>query len=596
MTGLKQNLETVTATEAMRRAHQAYAAGRFDAADRLCTAVRRAEPGHAGALQLLGAIRLGQDRPAEAEQLFAEAAKADPANAAIASNHGLALLALERYQEAIHSFDRALRLQLDLPEAWYHRGLVKWRYGALRAAETDMRVALLLRPALVDALLNMGNVLKDAAQYLSAVASFERALAVRPGLTVAGSNIVFVKDHLPGLGFAEHQALRRDWARRFVEGRIEPMAAHANTRVPGRRIAVGYVSNDFIEHSAATCFGAVLRNHDRSQFHVVCYSSVDREDQRTEAFRAMADLWRPVPVMSDEALAQRIRDDGIDILVDLGGHTARNRLRVFARKPAPVQVTAWGHAHGTGLRQIDYLFADPVAVPEAVRGLFAERIADLPCTIPFDAPPGAPEVAVAPVVDRGHVTFGSYNRFEKVSPASRELWARILVACPDARLVFKAKALDDPAVRRALSRFFEARGVAAGRLRFLGATNRHEHLASFAEIDVALDPFPQGGGVSTFEALWMGVPVITLLGNSVPQRISGSILTAVGLDDCVARDEDEYVAIAARLAADATRLADLRSGMRARVMASEAGDAVRYTRAVEARYRDMWRTWCETPA
>lgn len=266
---------------------------------------------------------------------------------------------------------------------------------------------------------------------------------------------------------------------------------------------------------------------------------------------------------------------------------------MFAQKPAPVQVTAWGHATGTGLRTIDYLFSDPVSVPDAARPLFAEAIYDLPCQITFEAAPYAPNVTELPARRRGAVTFGCLNRLGKVLPEVLQLWARILTAVPGSRLLLKDGALDDPTRRASILDTLAAHGIGSDRIDLRGGTPRPEHLATFGEIDISLDPFPQNGGASTWEALWQGVPVLTKLGNSAPGRLSGAILSSIGLTEWIVESERDYAALAIAKSSDLVGLAALRQQLRRIISASPAGNPVRYTRAVEDAYRTMWRRWCE---
>src|SRR5262249_12317788 len=251
-------------------------------------------------------------------------------------------------------------------------------------------------------------------------------------------------------------------------------------------------------------------------FEVICYSCSTIRDDITKDFQRVADRWVDAVQLSDEELAERVRADQVDILIDLSGHSGGNRLRAFARKPAPVQVTAWGHGTGTGLPTIDYLFSDPVTIPGAMRHLYAEKIYDLPCVImsalpPIELPRGDP-----PVLTNGYITFGVFNRITKISDEALAVWARVLHGVPDARLLMKDGAYDDATLRDLMRQRFAALGIAGERIDFLGGSPREQHLAAFVTADIALDPFPQNGGVSSWEALHMGVPVIAKLGQTAP--------------------------------------------------------------------------------
>ena len=308
----------------------------------------------------------------------------------------------------------------------------------------------------------------------------------------------------------------------------------------------------------------------------------------TASFRQLADRWREVRLWSDDQLAQCIATDKVDILIDLSGHSEGHRLRVFARKPAPIQVTAWGHATGTGQPTIDYLFADPVMVPPEVRHLFAERIHDLPCVSIIEPPPAAFRSSEAPVIANGYVTYGVFNRTSKISNDAIAVWARILRSDITARLMIKDFGIDDESIRRVLQDKFASHGIAQDRLQLIGSTTREDHLAAYRLVDICLDPFPQGGGVSTWEALHMGVPVVAKIGNAPPKRLGGAILSAIGMADWVASDDDQYVDIALRSTPD--QLATLRREL-PDLISARCGPTP-YTRAVEEGYRTMWKTRC----
>jgi predicted O-linked N-acetylglucosamine transferase (SPINDLY family) len=604
------------------RLHQ----GRVSEAFELVAAALAARPDYVPALSTQALLLVQSGRLEEALAIYERALLIEPDSAELLNDRGNTLNGLGRREQALASYERALAARPDYPKALNNRGLVLSMLGRYEEALASYRTALAIRPNDADlhnnrgialsalkrnqealasfdkaltlapdnaaVLSSRGLVLSKLGRHTDALASYDRALAITPDDTDIHSGRVFVLDLIPGLGFAEHYAARQAWYGALANSRPVQARPHQNSPDPSHRLRLGYVSGDFCEHSAAATFGAVLRRHDRGSFQVVCYSGVIAEDELTREFRQSADIWRPMQDLSDDALAEQIRADGIDILIDLSGHSAGSRLTMFAHKPAPVQVTAWGHATGTGLPTIDYLFSDPVAVPQTMRPLFAEAIYDLPCLITFEAPSNAPPVSKLPAQSCGNLTFGCLNRFAKVSPALLEQWARVLQAVPGSRLLLKDSALDEPALQTLARDRLSRCGIAADRIILRGRTPRPEHLATFSEIDIALDPFPQNGGVSTWEALWQGVPVVTVLGNSLPGRLSGAILSAVGLNEWVAKTEDDYVALAINKASDIAALARLRQELRSAVAASAAGNPLHYTRAVEQGYRWMWRRWC----
>lgn len=566
--------------------------GRFDEAIASYDEALRVQPEYADALNNRGNALVSLGLYHEAIVSFEGALKIKPGYPAALNNLGNALAGLGRYEHAIASFDRALELAPRYSEALINRGHVFRELKRPIDALSSYSRALQIDPQNADALNSRGVAESDLGRHEEALTSFNEALAVKPEFAMAHSNRIFTLDFVPHFEFLQHQEARHGWWRMHGKDLAGETSSYPNSRLLSRKLVLGYVSADFRQHSAASTFKPVLSSHDRESFAVVCYSGVVIEDDLTRDFRRFADKWRAVQGMTDEALATQIRADEVDILIDLSGHSAGNRLPVFARKPAPIQVTAWGHATGTGLPTIDYLFSDPVAVPKTVRGLFAEKIYDLPCLVTFDAPSDAPPVSELPATSRGVVTFGCFNRFNKVSPAVLDSWARILRLVPGARLLLKDVALDDPSLRDSVLRSLARHGIDADRIELRGRSSRHDHLDAFKNVDIALDPFPQNGGVSTWEALWMGVPVVAKLGNSLPSRLSGAILSALGLTDWIAKDAEDYVALAVRKASNLDGIAVLRKQLRQRIAASPAGNAMLYARAVEDAYRAMWHRWC----
>jgi predicted O-linked N-acetylglucosamine transferase (SPINDLY family) len=504
-------------------------------------------------------------------------------------NRGQVLCMVQRFDDALVSFDRALSIDLQLPTAWV--GLSRAFLGLDRLAEAvaACQKALEIRPGDSKAMTQLGQCLGRLGETESAVACFEHALAHEAGNEVALSNRIFYADFAGNSDTARQQQVRADWWRQIGEPIFARSAVrHDNDRDPNRRLVLGYVSGDFHLSSPAAAVRPVLQNHDKREFEVICYSAGQRDDDVTATFRAAADRWRNVSQWSDDQVAECIRHDKVDILIDLSGHTVGNRLHVFARKPAPIQVHAWGFATGTGLRSIDYLFSDPVALPAEVRRLFAEQIWDLPCATMMEPPPATLRSGHPPVRSNGALTYGVFNKVSKISDAAIALWGRIFQSNPTARLVVKDTTLSQPGVGDVLLERFAACGIVRDRIKLLGSTSRDDHLAAYAEVDVCLDPFPQGGGISTWEALYMGVPVVSKLGATVPSRIAGAIQSAIGLSEFVATNDDGYVEIALGVATD--RLCALRRDLPGMIDRT-CGPAV-YTRAVDTAYRAMWKKYC----
>lgn len=550
------------------------------------------DPAMPQAVVNLGTACIDLARADEALRLGQRAVALEPAGADSHLALGNALQARRMFAAAQAAYRAALARRPDFQEAYGNLGMARLRAGRPADALHSLHAAIALRPEERTQYANLGLTLKDVGRVGDALTAYRRALAVDPGWTEAHSDLIFAMDFDTTATTADLQAERRRFNERHGVPRRAARKPLRNLPDPERRLRVGHVTADFRTNSAAFCFGPVLRLLDRDRFDVVCYSGVTVEDGLTRDFRAMATLWRDTVGLDDAALADLIRGDGIDILVDMSGHSSGNRLSVFAHRPAPVQLSAWTHPHGIGLETMDYVFSDPVTIPAAERPLFMEEVWDLPCCTGFEAPPYAPPVAPPPASAAGRVTFGCLNRLSKVTPPVMELWARLLRHRPETSLLLKDKALNDPAECGRLHGRFAALGVDPARLVLLGGSGHAEHLAVYGRVDIALDPFPLTGGITTMESLWMGVPVVTLRDRRPSGRVSAAITTSLGLGDWVAEDEDQYVAIAAAGAADPAALAGLRAGLRARFAASPVGNFALYTRAVEDAYRAMWRRWC----
>jgi predicted O-linked N-acetylglucosamine transferase (SPINDLY family) len=583
-------------------------------------------PDHTDALMGLAKAQWDCGHAEESIVIYNKLVAVDSGNADAWSNRGAALATVGRYQDALSSYDTSLSLKAENAQALSNRSAALFQLARYEEALENLEQAIALEPQRASFHYNYANILVACVRYEEAQASYEKALSIDPnylkaltnyaGLLilfgkieeakllfkkalaikaddlVSWSSKIFAFDFLPDVGFEEQQRIRREFSHNCNLDLLRGPSTYTNIPEPKRRLNIGYVSADFSHHSAASCFGPILRLHDKEQFRLICYSGVTREDDTTREFREIADEWKPIVGMPDDALATQIRTDEIDILVDLSGHTGGHRLRMFAFKPAPVQVTAWGHGGGTGLAAIDYLFSDPVTVPHDVRHLFAEVLYDLPCVITFEAPKDAPVVVGPPLLSRQTITFGCLNRFSKVFPEVLSLWARIVSAVPGARLLLKDGGFDSPSFRaRTLDRLGSL-GFSPDRVELRGLTSRRDHLATYGEIDIALDPFPMNGGITTWEALWMGVPVVAKFGNSPSSRCTAAILSALGLQDWVAESDEDYMALVLAKTANPEELARLRNTMRSRILTSPAGNPELYTRAVEAAYRDMWQRWC----
>jgi protein O-GlcNAc transferase len=528
---------------------------------------------------------------ADAEAAYRRALKINPQYAEAHNNRGITLKDMKRLAEAEVCLRRALQLRPDYVEALSNLGMTLQERGRLGEAETCLVQALNINPDFPQAHCNLSALLIEAGRTGEAEKSLQAALRFMPDSALLHSNLIFTRDLMPGMDTAALQAERRRWAAAHA-AHLDPHRAHTHVRDPARRLRIGYVSADFRVHSAAYVFGAMLVHYDRDAFEVTAYANSTIEDELTREFKQHVTHWRRIAGMSDEAVAELIRADGIDILVDLSGHSSGNRLRVFARKPAPVQITAWGYAAGTGMPAMDVLFSDPVFIPPEERPLYAEQIRDLPCAISYFQHHEAPPVNALPALSAGGITFGSFNRLVKNSQQTYRVWARVLQACPGSRMLIKTPALEDAGVCREVKACFAAEGIAPERILLQGRSTRDAHMAAFNQIDMALDPFPHGGGVTALEGLMMGVPLVTLRWPTLTGRVSASIMTTLGLTDWIAETPEQYVELAVKKAADVPGLSSLRGRLRGIFAASVLGDQVAYTRAAEQQYRLLWRDWC----
>lgn len=532
-------------------------------------------------------------RNGEALVSYRRALVLDPGNPGFQSNLGHGLIKGGRFVEALRPLSWAVRAHPSFGAAYDNLGLA---YVGLKKPDKALRFlrrGLALEPGARDVFVNFGNALMLKNLQDLGIVYYRRGLALMPDDKDAHHTLIFDLDFAPGASLEDHQAERRRWYERHARCFAPVTSRYENTIDPDRKLRIGYVSADFRRHSAAYVFGGTILNHDRSQFETIAYSNVTIEDDMTAFFRNSVTFWRSIAGMSDEDLAAKIRSDAVDILVDLSGHTEGNRLLAFARKPAPIQVTAWGHVTGTGMKTMDYLFADPVLVPVEARSLFAETIVDLPVFMSYTPPDYVPdEIPRISTIGRP-IVFGCLNRISKISEAAIDLWCRLLRDLPDSRLLLKDGKLSDPAERVRMEAAFARRGIPPARLIQRGLTSHTVHLATYGEVDISLDPFPQNGGTSSLEALWMGVPVVALLGHTLPGRASGALLAGAGFREWVAETPEQYLDIAKELARSPDLLNRLHKDLRGSIKASPVGDPVRYCRATEAAYREMWRRYCQ---
>ena len=382
-------------------------------------------------------------------------------------------------------------------------------------------------------------------------------------------------------------------AKQFEEPLLAGIPAHTNDKTPNRRLKIGYVSPDFRRHSVAYFIEGVLASHNRDHFEIFCYSLISYEDDVTTRMRSVADHWENVADMDYDHVAELIRKDGIDILVDLAGHMYKHLL-LFARKPAPVQVSWIGYPATTGFRSVDYKIVDGYTDPPGMtEEFYSEKLLRMPdCFLCYTPEENTPEVSALPALTSEEVTFGSFNNLAKLTPEVVALWSKILQSVPDSFLNLKAARTDRSTTER-VKGMFAKNGIDFGQLELIPFTPSFRgHLETYHTIDIALDPFPYNGVTTTCEALWMGVPVITLEGNAHVSRVGGSLLSAVGLKEFIAGSHEQYIETAVKLAGDLERLKSLRKSLRDMMKHSSLCDARRFTENLEASYRRVWEGWC----
>jgi predicted O-linked N-acetylglucosamine transferase (SPINDLY family) len=546
---------------------------------------------YASAHYNLGTVLYEQARYAEAAACFERALQLRPDHIGTITNLGNALKDLGRRVEALAYFRRVVQLRPDYAVGHCNLGNALNQLDEVDASLGCFRKAVELSPDLVNAHDCLGKALSAVGRQEEGLASLRRALQLKEDYVDGHSNLCYLLHFTPGHDARAILEAHRRWDRRHAEPLADQFRPHANDRSPERRLRLGYVSPDFRDHVVGRNLLPLLREHDHTRFEVFCYSVVRQPDEFTARFQTYADVWREVRGLRDERLAETVRADGIDVLVDLTLHMADNRLLVFARRPAPVQVTFAGYPGTTGLSAIDYRLTDPHLDPP---GRHDEHYAEQSLRLPdsfwcYDPLTEEPPVNELPARDRGALTFGCLNNFRKVTADTLRLWARVLRAAAGARLLLSAPPGHH---RRRTLDLLENEGVVAGRVEFLPNLPRPLYLQAHHEIDVALDTLPYNGHTTSLDALWMGVPVVTLVGDTVVGRAGLSQLTNLGLTELIARTPDEFVDVALALANDLPRLAGLRASLRQRMRQSPLMDFPRFARGVEAAYRSAWAAWC----
>ncbi|WP_407049590.1 tetratricopeptide repeat protein [Methyloraptor flagellatus] len=569
---------------------------RFVEAEEAYRAALQIDPARAEVWRSLAQTLQDQGKFAEAEIAFRNAIDKEPGNFEIWNDLGVLLMAMERNAESFDAYQKAITLKPDYGIAQGNLSALLLRNGKMVMAEGAARRAHELQPYQYRWLANLGTALQGQCKFEAAEATFRKALAMRPNYVVGYGNLLFCRNYRPDL---DAEAIAAEF-RAFNEAIGKPLmpaeVRYDNDPDPERRLRVGYLSPDFRHHSVSYFSEPLISAHDKRAVELFLYAEVPLADEYTQRFKGYADHWRSTVGLDDEQLAALIRRDRIDVLVDLGGHTSSSRILVMARKVAPVQVAQMvGHGTTSGLSAIDAFLADEALVPPGAERYFAEEVIRLPrIPLAYRPPAGMPEPTAPPVLTNGHITFGCFSRLERINDRVIEVWARILERVPGSKLVLNSKPLTEKAYRERLIKRFARHGVTKDQLSLVYTSPQPKTWAAYGEIDIALDPFPHNAGTTTIEALWLGVPVVSILDRPPVGRFGASILGAVGLEDWVAADVDAYVDRAVEAATDIEALTELRAGLRARFLASPLADEPGLARTIEGAYRDLWRRWCAT--
>lgn len=554
----------------------------------------RLKPRSAEAHEGLGNALRSISRFEEAIPAFQTAISINPSFFEAHNNLGISFRALGRLDEAIACFDKAILLQPNSAGAHSNRGNALKEQNRVDEAIVSHRRALELDPTIFEAYTNLGNTLKDIGQLPDAIEMHRKAVELAPQHSKLHSNLLYALYFDPAFTARQIHEEELAWARRHADPLKQFILPHANDRNLDRPVRIGYVSPDFREHCQAFFTLPLLRNHDRRQFHITCYSSVVRPDAITAQIRRHVDSWRDVAGLSDQTVADLIRTDQIDILIDLTLHMAGNRLLIFARKPAPVQVTWLGYPGSTGLDTIDYRITDRFLDPrDAQPGTYSEASWRLPDTFwCYDPLTSLPSVNMLPALQTGHITFGCLNNFSKVNRDVLKLWTEVLNAVPDSRILILA----DPCQQREQTLAICSKfGIDPARIEFPEKRPRLAYLELYHRIDITLDTFPYNGHTTSLDSLWMGVPVVSLVGDHPVARAGLTLNSNVNLPSLATESPAAYVERAAELCRDLHSLANLRSSLRSTMQASPLMDAPLFARNFESALRQMWREWCAKP-
>lgn len=552
------------------------------------------QPDDTAALNNLGNAYYQQGQFTEAISCYRRSLQLNPENALTLYNLANALQETHKTDEAVRLYQYALTREPGWPEAYNNLGIVYQNMGLLDKAIAGFEKALDIQPNYAEALNNLGIVYGHQGRITAAISCYRKALRIKPGYSECHSNLVFGLNYDPNTTQEDIFSQACQWWTQHgqpITGRF----AHANSREPNRRLKIGYVSADFRRHPVGFFFLPLVKAHDRNSFEAFCYTDIRQPDELTEQIKSSADHWTATTGFSDLEVAEKIYTDRIDILIDLAGHTANNRLLVFARKPAPIQVNWLGYVNTTGLAAMDYRITDGMVDPVTENNRYhSEIIIRLENGFFCFAPPSkSPPVGELPAKKHGYLTFGSFNKLSKINKEVIALWSHLMHRLPGSRLRLMAKPLADASTRNRYLALFQANGIPSNRIEMVTYTpSYYDYLNQYSQIDISLDPFPHNGHTTTCDSLWMGVPVMTLRGDRYASRMGASILARLQLEAFISDTKEAYLQSIVNLATDWDRLQELRLDLRKRFTSSPIHDAKRFAREMESAFRDIWRRWC----
>jgi len=553
----------VNINKLLQRGIELFQSNHLDQAKLAFNQILATNPQHADTLNYLGSIEASQGNIEIAEVLFRKAIAIKPRNAQYYNNLGYALELNQHYLEAIKALEQSLELNRNYSHAY----------------------------------LNLGNAYKGIGDTEKAYEHYQKSLQKQPDLFLACSNLLYLSNTMPDFTCEDIYNLHTKTISIFTEKNSQFITQYGNQTEPKRKLRIGYMSSDFREHSCSYFIEPVLKQQKREEFELFAYYNYTVNDETTVRIKSYFDVWRETAGHSDRVIANLIKADKIDILIDLSGYTAHSPVLVLTYKPAPIQISWIGYPNTTGIPTVDYRITDEYSDPSGVSEKFhTEQLLRMPDSFLVYKPPvDAPDVAEQPVKKNGYITFGSFNNNIKINKKVISLWAKIIKAVPDSKLLLKAAGFDEGEVRKRCLEQFASLDISEDRITLLGKEKTtREHLSLYHKIDIGLDTFPYNGTTTTFEALWMGVPVISLRGDSHRANVGTSILSNIKLCQWLAENESEYIQIAQDMASKIEQLDSLRRTMRVRMQESPLMNTVEFTKQFEKKLREVWESWCQT--